>query len=73
MLGGILRVADGLDRGHQSVVQSTQCTFTDKEIAIACTVRGRGDVEVAAATKKANLLEAVFGRAVKITPVKGGR
>lgn len=73
VLGGILRVADGLDRGHQSVVQSTQCAFTAKEISIACKVRGGAAVEVAAAKKKGNLLEAVFGRAVKITASQEGR
>ena len=73
VLGGLLRVADGLDRSHRSVVQGVSCGFSAKEIAIACAVRGAASEEVAAATKKADLLEIALGRAVKITAKKVAR
>ena len=73
VLGGILRVADGLDRSHGSVVQGVQCGFSDKEIAIACAIRGPAAEEIAAAKKKADLLEAALGRSVKITVGKAAR
>jgi putative phosphoesterase len=66
MLGGILRVADGLDRTHGSVVQALTCKASNREIVITCNVREAADSEVATAKKKADLLESVLGRAVTI-------
>jgi len=66
VLGGILRVADGLDRTHAGVVQGLACKVSNREIAITCSVRGAAGGEVAAAKKKADLLESVLGRSVTI-------
>jgi putative phosphoesterase len=71
VLGGLLRVGDGLDRSHGNVVQRTRCAFSEKEIRIACVARGNAGAEVAAAAKKANLIEDVFGRPVRITVETG--
>ena len=66
VLAGLLRVADGLDRTHCSVVQTVQCRVSKREIAIRCQVQGAADIEFMAARKKADLLEGVFERPVAI-------
>ncbi|MBN1361123.1 MAG: YfcE family phosphodiesterase [Sedimentisphaerales bacterium] len=62
MMASILRVADGLDRSHASLVQSVRCRVSTRQIMLACRARGDLDVEIAAARKKADLMERVFGR-----------
>lgn len=68
VLGGILRVADGLDRTHGSVVQGVRCQVSKRQIAILCQVRADADIEFMTARKKADLLESVFERSVVIGP-----
>ena len=67
VLGGILRVADGLDRSHRSVIRTVRCRVLRDEIVIACQADGPGDAEVAAAQKKSDLLETVFHRPCCVT------
>jgi putative phosphoesterase len=62
VLAGILRVADGLDCSHQSVVQSVHGEVSAAEIVLSCETKGPVDCELAAAEKKADLLGSVFGR-----------
>jgi putative phosphoesterase len=64
VLAGILRVADGLDRSHMNVVRDVRCMISNKTLTILCDTSAPADDEKAAATKKANLLEEVFARAV---------
>ncbi len=66
VLGGLLRVADGLDRTHRSVVRSLQCRVSAGAITITCRVAESADIEFMAAKKKADLLEGVFGRPVVV-------
>ncbi len=66
VLAGILRVADGLDRGHRSVTQSLRCKVSARRIAIVCDVTGTAEAELIAAQKKADLLEQAFSRPVVI-------
>ncbi|UCD53588.1 MAG: YfcE family phosphodiesterase [Phycisphaerales bacterium] len=68
VLGGILRLADGLDRTHASVVQRLACKVSPRKITIDCQVREPADIEFMAAKKKADLLESVFRRTVTIGP-----
>jgi putative phosphoesterase len=71
VLAGILRVADGLDRGHANVIHSVTCEVSDREIRIVCEAGELADGEIAAAEARADLLESVFNRrcVVKV-PVK---
>jgi putative phosphoesterase len=62
VLAGILRVADGLDRGHENVVRSVRCKLSDRRIVVVCDTRGPAEMELAGAARKADLLEEVFGR-----------
>ncbi len=67
VLAGILRIADGLDRSHNNVVQDVRCNVTPRQISVRCRVDGDADVEIAAALKKADLMERVFGRRLVFT------
>jgi exopolyphosphatase/guanosine-5'-triphosphate,3'-diphosphate pyrophosphatase len=64
-LAGILRVADGLDRSHMSVVRRVACNVCDARIVFTCEATGPAEVEMDAAAKKADLLEQVFERPVE--------
>ncbi len=57
LLGGMLRVADGLDRSHLSVVQDVEMRIRSKAIEFRCKTRGPALPEMLAAQKKADLLE----------------
>ncbi len=62
VLAGILRVADGLDRSHLSLVRAVRCEVSKQSIGMVCEADESSDEEMAAAKKKADLLEAVWGR-----------
>ena len=63
-MGGILRLADGLDRRRSSAVARIDCTFS----GTVFTVRLSGDedmsVEIFGGTAKKDLFEKVFGMGV---------
>ena len=61
-LSGILRVADGLDRTHQSKVEDISCRAGRKQISLMCRSVESLESEFAAARDKAELFEQVFGR-----------
>jgi exopolyphosphatase/guanosine-5'-triphosphate,3'-diphosphate pyrophosphatase len=63
-LGGLLRLADGLDRRRSSAVQSVSCTFGGTLFTVR--LKGGDDmsVEVFGATAKKDLLEKAFGMRV---------
>ena len=67
-LASILRVADGLDRSHQSIVQALRARVTPKEIAIECDVSAPAEWEVSAGLKKGDLMERTFRRKLLLTP-----
>ena len=67
VLAGILRIADGLDRGHLSVVGALACEVSKQGIAIVCDADGPAQEEASAAKKKANLLERIYERDCDIT------
>jgi putative phosphoesterase len=66
VLAGILRVADGLDRSHLSLIRTVACEISKRGVVIACEADEPADEEAAAAKKKADLLEAVYGRDCEI-------
>ncbi len=59
-LAGILRIADGLDRSHQSVVQDLHAAVTAREITVFCQCDQPAYEEEQAALKKGDLLENLF-------------
>ena len=65
-LAAILRVADGLDRGHRRHVRSVVARRRGKGVQIAVTAEKGSDLEVWSARQKADLLEEVSGGPVRI-------
>jgi putative phosphoesterase len=64
ILGGILRVADGLDRSHLSLVRRLTCTWDDATLTIHARTAARAEPERWAAAKKSDLLADALGREV---------
>ncbi len=69
-LAAILRIADGLDRGHTSAVQDIACTFRVGNIKITVTPSSEADrnleLELWGAERKLQLFEEVFLRRVSL-------
>ena len=63
MLSGILRIADGLDRGHNSVIDSIKVTVQDKNFHVKVTPREGKDptLELWGANMRKELFEEAFG------------
>jgi exopolyphosphatase/guanosine-5'-triphosphate,3'-diphosphate pyrophosphatase len=62
ILAALLRVADGLDYTHQSLVDDLSCETSPQQIIVHCEVRRAAEVERQRALYKGNLLEQVSGR-----------
>jgi putative phosphoesterase len=62
VLAAILRVADGLDRSHQNLIQDLSCEVTPKQILVRCSVLRPAELEREIAMRKGQLLEKVFKR-----------
>jgi exopolyphosphatase/pppGpp-phosphohydrolase len=67
ILSSILRVADGLDFTHQSIVDSIKVNVDSKIISIECEIHSNPSSEEQATNKKKGLLEKVFGRKLVLT------
>lgn len=67
MLSAILRVADGLDTTHQSLVKDASVKVTTRKIDITCQVQLPITEEPKMAQKKADLMELVFNKRVTVT------
>jgi exopolyphosphatase/guanosine-5'-triphosphate,3'-diphosphate pyrophosphatase len=62
-LGGILRLADGLDRRRNSMVKTIQCTLSQTSIQIGLSGDDRDlSVEIFGGTEKGDLFESAFRR-----------
>jgi exopolyphosphatase/guanosine-5'-triphosphate,3'-diphosphate pyrophosphatase len=66
VLGGIVRVADGLDRSHLNAVQGVRCEVSPEAIRIRCLADGPAATEVAKATQKGDLLQRALERRLVI-------
>ena len=66
MLAGILRVADGLDRTHASIVRKLACEILPDRVVVRCDVAAAAECERGAAEKKGSLFEQVFGRKLTV-------
>ena len=67
VLAGLLRVADGLDCTHQSVVESLSCEVTSERLVVRCSAIGQSAKEERQeALDKGVLLEQVFERKLVI-------
>lgn len=57
---GLLRIADGLDRSHNHVVQSVRSRHVDDEVTVYLETRGDPALEIWAAKRKRDLFEDQF-------------
>jgi exopolyphosphatase/guanosine-5'-triphosphate,3'-diphosphate pyrophosphatase len=70
-MAGLLRIADGLDRGHTSAVERITTRLTSDKLTIRVIPKHRGadlSLECWGATRKANVLARVLGREVVALP-----
>jgi exopolyphosphatase/guanosine-5'-triphosphate,3'-diphosphate pyrophosphatase len=63
-LGGILRLADGLDRRRNGLIQDVSCQFNGTNIAIKLIATEDVSVEIFGANAKKDLFEKAFGSSV---------
>ncbi len=61
-LAAILRVADGLDRGHRQNVESVACRLRQKKVIFEVRSLDDAAAELAAASEKSKLFVRIFGR-----------
>jgi len=66
VLASILRIADGLDRTHQSMVNSVSCDITMDRITIRCDVIRPSEADRQAALDKGQLIQKVFKKKLSI-------
>lgn len=66
LLGGILRVADGLDRSHRSLVRDVSCRITARRVTIVCTGVTARSGEIAFAREKSDMLADALGLEIRI-------
>ena len=66
-LAGILRIADGLDRGHYDNVLSLHTIARRDTISIQITTKADAELELWAARHKTDMFETIFDRATKFT------
>ena len=66
-LSAILRIADALDRGHRSKVQSIEVGVSPREVTIKATGREDLSLEMWTTARKASYFEQTFKRPVRVT------
>jgi len=66
ILSAILKVADGLDRTHFGVVQDVECKISENLIEVVVHATGDAELELWSARQKADMLQQLLGREVRI-------
>jgi exopolyphosphatase/guanosine-5'-triphosphate,3'-diphosphate pyrophosphatase len=69
ILGGILRIADALDRTHTSRVERTEVTVEDAALTVRVKPRGTWDAERAMFEMKRDMLQVAAERPVEVEPL----
>jgi exopolyphosphatase/guanosine-5'-triphosphate,3'-diphosphate pyrophosphatase len=67
MLGALLRLADGLDRGYVQLVRSVRCRIGDKSVEVTLSASADAELELWGARRKKDLAEETFDRKFKFT------
>jgi putative phosphoesterase len=65
VLGGMLRLADGLDRSHQALVKDIACDVSKDAVKITLTAEENIDAEIEFGMIKSDLFKRAFGRTVE--------
>jgi exopolyphosphatase/guanosine-5'-triphosphate,3'-diphosphate pyrophosphatase len=71
VLCAILRLADGLDRSHFSVVESLRCHLTPAKVIITVKASKDAELEIWQARQRAGFLEKILKRRVTLEFVNG--
>lgn len=71
VLGGVLKLADALDRRHVDAVEGVKAVVTAERIEVLCAASDSCFQEQAAADTKKDLLEQALGRSVSVRFVPG--
>jgi exopolyphosphatase/guanosine-5'-triphosphate,3'-diphosphate pyrophosphatase len=66
-LAAILRIADGLDRGHYSNVQSLRTITRRKTVSVRVVTEADPELELWAAALKGDIFERLFRRRIRVT------
>ena len=72
-LSALLRIADGLDRTHGQLVVGVKCRVHPRRVEIEAAASDDCEAELAAARKKSDLFEKVFGRRAAFRAVSAER
>jgi exopolyphosphatase / guanosine-5'-triphosphate,3'-diphosphate pyrophosphatase len=68
----LLRLADGLDRSHASVIQNLRCRIEDKSVKCVLTARSDAELEIWGASRKKNWFSKVFKSELSFEVAKRG-
>jgi exopolyphosphatase/guanosine-5'-triphosphate,3'-diphosphate pyrophosphatase len=60
----LLRLSDGLDRSHSSVIQDLRCKIENRKVRCALSARSDAELEIWGARRKRDWFEEVFGRSI---------
>jgi len=60
----LLRLSDGLDRSHSSVIQDLRCKIENRKVKCVLTAKSDAELEVWGARRKRDWFEEVFGRSI---------
>lgn len=63
----LLRLADGLDRSHASVITGARCEIGRKKIQCTLSARSDAELEIWGARRKMDLFQTVFGRDIRFS------
>jgi exopolyphosphatase/guanosine-5'-triphosphate,3'-diphosphate pyrophosphatase len=66
----ILRLADGLDRSHSSVIQNIRCKIEDKSVRCILTARSDAELEIWGARRKMKWFNQVFKTSISFELAK---
>jgi exopolyphosphatase/guanosine-5'-triphosphate,3'-diphosphate pyrophosphatase len=66
----LLRLADGLDRSHSSVIQDIRCRLEDGKVKCILTARSDAELEIWGARRKRDWFTEVFGHKISFELVK---
>jgi exopolyphosphatase/guanosine-5'-triphosphate,3'-diphosphate pyrophosphatase len=69
VLAGLLRVADALDRSHGQIVRRLHVSGRGQSLRVRCEVAGDPSLELWGVPRRAELLEATLGVAVRVETV----
>ncbi len=60
----LLRLSDGLDRSHNSVIQDLRCKIENRKVKCVLSAKSDAELEVWGARRKRDWFEEVFGRSI---------